>query len=165
MTLITTRFETLCNCLQMEVAKSHGCICLTGLAIEHFAAEALSFLHGMPATVSASASLQQRPAAEPDDCTNDLRPHVTLVTKEELAACTVSRLELLQKFLHLDPAAFFPVGIAIADMADRSQTVASCVTHSEIHPRMSRVMGHKSPMQASTIAQMQPLIGKSSCSM
>lgn len=151
----------------MEVAKSHGCICLTGLAVGHLAAEALSFLRVMPATVSGSASLQHQPAVGPDDCTNDLRPHVTLVTKEELAACTISRSDLLQKFQNLDPAALFPVGIAIADVADRTQAVASLqpITQSETHLRKSRVMGHKSPMQASTIAQKQPLIGKSSCSM
>lgn len=150
----------------MEVVKSHGCIGLTGLAIEHLAAKALSFLHGMPATVSASA---QQPAVEPDDYANELRPHMTLVTKEELAACTVSRTDLLQNFLCLDPAAFFPVGIAIMDIADRPQThaVASSqsVIQSETHMSKSRVMGHTSSKQASTIAQMQPLIGKSSCSM
>lgn len=151
----------------MEVAKSHGCICLTGLAIEHLAAEALSFLRVMPASVSGSASLQHQPALEPDDCTNDLRPHVTLVTKEELAACPVSRSDLLQQFQNLDPAAFFPVGIAIADMADTTQPVASSrsVSQSETHLGKYRVMGHKSPMQVSTVAQRQPLIGKSSCSM
>ena len=156
--------ETLCNCFQMEVAKSHGCICLTGLAIERITAEALSFLH-MPATVTAFETAQQQISVELDSCMNEYRPHVTLVTKEELAACTVSRSDLLQEFQRLDSAAFFPVGIAIVHAADGAytgtttslQSVMKTSTHLNFSTR-----GQEGPMLASTISHMQPFAGKSS---
>lgn len=127
----------------MNVLKSHGCMCLTGPAIERIAADALSFLSNGPiyrdqrlsggsgnpsslaASFSASCSDQppnclldpsgsvQQAAGEDSHYENGFRPHVTLVTKEEVALCTASRSNLLQEFQLLDLDAFFPAGIAI----------------------------------------------------
>lgn len=162
----TSNVETLLHCFQMEVAKSHGCICLTGLAIDRITATALSSLHGIHAQVTASETLQQQTALELDSCINEYRPHATLVTKEELAACAVSRSDLLQEFQRLDPAAFFPVGIAIVDMADGVYTDTAALTHSVMkaskYSTKSSMRGQQGAMQASTSSQMQPFIGKSS---
>ena len=150
----------------MEVAKSHGCICLTGLAIERITATALSSLHSVHTQVTASESLQQQTPVELDSCLNQYGPHVTLVTKEELAACTVSRSDLLQEFQRLDPAAFFPVGIANFDMANGACPDTAASSHSLMkpsnYPRKSSMRGQEGAMQASTASQMQPFIGKSS---
>ena len=150
----------------MEVAKSHGCICITGLAIERITAEALSFIQGVHANINASETFQHQTAVELDNCMNEYRPHVTLVTKEELAACAVSRPDLLQAFQRLDPAAFFPVGIAIVGMADGACTGTAAssqsVTKPSHHLRKSSMRGQEGPVQASTTSQMQAFIGKSS---
>lgn len=149
----------------MEVVRSHGCICLTGLAIERVTAEALSFLH-MHATVTASETAQQQTAVEPDSCIDEYRPHVTLVTKEELAACAVSRSGLLQEFQRLDTAAFFPVGIAIVRTADGAHTgtatSSQSVTKPSTHPRNHGTRGQEGPMLASATSQIHCFIGKSS---
>lgn len=67
---------------------------------------------------------------------DEFRPHVTLVTKEEVAACKVSRSDLLQDFQLLDPTPFFPVGIAIADIAN----VSSGAVDSSSEARMGAQM-------------------------
>ena len=116
----------------MEVVKSHGCICLTGPSISQIADEALTCLQKSDTDSTASSSRQSTPslkqtatcsAAAPmdttqpatvpklDNCTAQSTPHVTLVTKEELAARTISRPDLLKAFQLLDPAAFFPAGV------------------------------------------------------
>lgn len=102
--------NTACGGVQMDVVKSHGCICLTGPAIERTSAHALSFLHNLQTHIDLSCQLVTSNLDE-------LRPHVTLVTKEELAACTVSRSDLLQDFQSLNQNAFISVGIAVADAA------------------------------------------------
>ncbi len=78
------------------------------------------------------------------------RPHVTLVTKEELAACTVSRPHLLQDFQLLDRTAFFPVGLAIADTTDAPHTYAATSPDSSAepgHPQDLSARGQQSQMQ------------------
>ena len=102
--------EAVCGVVQMEVVKSHGCICLTGTAIERTTADALSFLHNLQPLLSPSCQIV---SSHPDI----FRPHVTLVTKEELAACKVNRSDLLQDFQSLNRSAFSSVGIAGPDAA------------------------------------------------
>lgn len=183
--------EALCLRLQMQVVKSHGCICLTGPAVQHIAAAALSLVCDAGASpaktcsptsydvanchVGPSEALQQT-ALEPDSRSNDFRPHVTLVTKEELAACTVSRPDLLQDFQLLDSAAFFPAGIAVADMADVFYTHARAPSqpilqpgddpkHARVRGQKSRVLTATSQLEARTDAHidafMEPSVGKS----
>ncbi len=75
------------------------------------------------------------------------RPHVTLVTKEELAACTVSRPHLLQDFQLLDQTAFFPVGLANADTSDAPHTCAAASPDSSTgkdHPKDLSARGQQS---------------------
>ncbi|KAL0030401.1 hypothetical protein WJX79_001534 [Trebouxia sp. C0005] len=176
---------TSCNGLQTEVIKSHGCICLTGPAIEGIAAAALSFLQspqkGVPAcrrtllgNIDTSASIIGTATSFPATCSwskeqlncherssvilqqaesklgTHFRPHVTLVTKEELAACTVGRPHLLQDFQLLDQAAFFPVGLAIADTTAAVHTwaAASPETSAEKdHPKDLSSRGQQSQTQ------------------
>ena len=49
---------------------------------------------------------------------HETRPHVTLVTKEELASSTASRTALLKEFQGLQLTAFFPAGIAMDSKVD-----------------------------------------------
>ena len=150
----------------MEVSKSHGCICLTGHAIERITVDALSCLQGLHVQGTVSESLQQQTAVELDSCMDEHRAHVTLVTKEELAACTVSRYKLLQGFQRLDAATFFPVGIATVDMVHGAYTDTAASSQSVMKPssylRKSSMRGQGGPMQGNTSSQMQPFIGKSS---
>lgn len=122
--------------LQMEVVKSHGCICLMGLAVERTAADALSYLQQSHNRVPASCRTEPSSSltgAEVDDwpAAPVSRPHVTLVTKEELAACSVSRSDLLKGFQLLDPRSFFAVGIAISDTADAVHTTSAASSLSQ----------------------------------
>ncbi len=174
---------TSCTGLQMEVIKSHGCICLTGPTVERIAADALSFLQlphnsipasrqtllgnigssiigtatSFPASCSwskeqlnchgRSAVTLQQAELELGTRLAHFRPHVTLVTKEELAACTVSRPHLLQDFQLLDPAAFFPVGLAIADTIDAPHTCAAASPAERAHPKDSSARDQQSQTQ------------------
>ena len=102
------------------------------------------------------------------------RPHVTLVTKEELAACTVSRPHLLQDFQLLDQTAFFPVGLAITDTTDAPHSCAVASPDSSAakhHPKDSSARGQQNQMQAEASqmetqsntqmnAQTEALVGK-----
>ncbi len=205
---------TFCNGLQTEVIRSHGCICLTGPAVERIAADALSFLRlphssvpasrqtlpgnigtsnigtatGFPASCSwskeqlnclgRSAVTLQQAELELGTCLAHFRPHVTLVTKEELAACTVSRPHLLQDFQLLDQTAFFPVGLAIADTTDAPHTCAAASPDSSAakdHPKDLSARGQQSQTrpEASQIetqsnaqmnAQTEAFIGKTTFS-
>jgi len=106
------------------------------------------------------------------------RPHVTLVTKEELAACTVSRPHLLQDFQLLDRTAFFPVGLATADTTDAPHTCAATSPDSSAeqdHPKTLSARGHQNQMQAEASqketqsdtqihAQTEALVGKTTFS-
>ena len=135
----------------MEVVKSHGCICLTGLFVERTAADALAYLeqaHGREPAPPQIELLGSPSSAELDSCPAVFRPHVTLVTKEELAACSTARSDLLHEFQRLDPINFFAAGIAIADIPDMSQlTIAasSCSSQQkQITSSMSTVSGQGS---------------------
>jgi len=182
---------TSCNGLQTEVIKSHGCICLTGPAVERIAADALSFLQlphsSVPASrqtllgnIGTSASITGTTTSFPASCSwskeqlncherssvtlqqaeleletrlAQFRPHVTLVTKEELVACTVSRPHLLQDFQLLDQTAFFPVGLAIPDTTDAPHTCAAASLSSlaaNDHPKDISARGQQSQMHPET---------------
>lgn len=148
--------------LQMEVVKSHGCICLKGPAVMRIASHALSCFQSLhpdsPAPVKDTPSLNEVSSScrimgpgsatsllaicrstlntlrhqthqsemlelQQDNSMHDIHSHVTLITKEELAACTISRSDLLREFQLLDTGAFFPVGIAVAG--------ANCMPHTD----------------------------------
>lgn len=134
--------------LEMEVLRSHGCICLKGPAIDSIVNAADSFLQTFcindylpsedkPTPSDAAAhsagvdtvscgdftfdcqtgSLQMRHAAagsELDSRLQNFSSHVTLVTKEEVGACTISCQDLLLEFQNLDLTGLFPAGIAVA---------------------------------------------------
>lgn len=103
----------------------------TGTATTRNLANSLTAGHScndnLPSCDKGPSRTLQQTALEPESRLDEFRPHVTLVTKEEVAACTVSRSDLLQDFHLLDPTLFFPVGIAIADIANvLSGAAASC---------------------------------------
>ena len=97
-----------------------------------------------------SAVTLQQAELEPGTCLPHFRPHVTLVTKEELAACTVSRPQLLQDFQLLDRTAFFAVGLATADTTDMLHTCAATSPDSlteEAHTQNSPARDQQSQTQ------------------
>ena len=123
--------------------------------------------HELPNCQVGSSETLQQTVLHLDRPSDEFRPHLTLVTKEELAACTVSRSQLLQQFQLLDSTACFPAGIAIAVKAVVPHSVAA--SHSNTRPidrvRKLRMRGQESQMLPETWqleAKMEPSVGKSS---
>ena len=89
------------------------------------------------------------------------RPHVTLVTKEELAACTVNRQELLQNFQLLSSSACFPAGIAVTAVAGEPHSTTAALSQSSLQPKdLLNMTGLESSTALTTDAEMQLSSGK-----
>lgn len=155
----------------MEVVKSHGCICLTGPVVERIAATGLSFVRNLhtltgrsvpllgtpggnaPCTLSGTGFLPscsgpttppgncQQTTLELDNLLAEFSPHVTLVSKEEVAAYPGRRTDLLQDFQLLDSSAFFPVGVAVADTAGGQQASAADLVEAVMGAAMNGPIG------------------------
>ena len=92
---------------------------------------------------------------------NACRPHVTLVAKEELAACTVNRQELLQNFQLLNSSACFPAGIAIMAVTGELNSTTAALSQSSLQPKdLLNMTGSESSTTLTTDAGMQLSSGK-----